>query len=72
MICPYMPTASNYMYLPPLRSLVFLLVAKFGTENAASPTIHNRFRSPVEIPVLFLGGMPDGPMIGPKKMAPFP
>lgn len=33
----------------------FLLVAKFGTENAASPTIHNGFRNPVEIPGNFFG-----------------
>ena len=56
MICPYMPTASNYMYLPPIRSLGCFWGAKFGTENAASPTIHNGFRSQVEFPANVFGG----------------
>lgn len=56
MICPSMPTASNYIYLPPIWSLGCFWGAKFGTENAASPTIHNGFRSPVEIPGNFFGG----------------
>ena len=69
MICPYMSTASNYIYVPAATSVrrFFYWWLSLVPKMLLRPPFTMDFGTQLKFQGIFLGGMPDGPMIGPQK-----